>query len=808
VKNIIKVALILLGIFLFKISSAQKITIVDASSHEVLANSTLTLSKKCKVELSIKNFKDGIFEIENLEKSGNCILVFECKGYRSAEIKLSELNNKDKIMALYKIDVKLDEIIVSAAKFDQKISEVPMRIEVIGKEKIEFNNSQNTADLLTQSSQVFVQKSQQGGGSPVLRGFEANKVLLEVDGIRLNNSIYRGGHLQSVLRIDQEMLEKVEILNGPGSVIFGSDALGGVINFVTKRPELNKDFKVVFKNRLSTVNSELSNRISISKGFRKWALLLSASSSEFGDLMQGEGRSSQIGDLGLRTMYQQILKDTDVAAINTNPNLQRSSNYSQEDLSVKILFQPKINIRHIVNFQYSNSSNVTRYDRLTETNKSGVFKYAEWYYGPEKRLLVAYNFEIEKATIFYDKMKFTYAFQQLEESRNSRNWGSKYLGSRNEEIIINTVNLDLHKKINSHEFKYGVEISADNVSSKAIQTQIYDKSVLPLSTRYPDGGSGMQSLNAYALHTYILSPTFLISDGLRVGIVKLGARFNNKQFFPFLENSIQQQNLVYSGSIGVVKKFEPGIKVFSRLSTAYRVPNVDDLAKTFDSKAAENVIVPNPRLKPEYTVNYEIGADVEISKAITLNAVFYYTHLLDVITLLPSKINNNDSVIYDGSMTGVISNQNAGMAFIYGFSGGAEYRITTNLLAAASVNYNYGRIVSDTNLVPLDHIPPLFGKVSLMFENKFIKAEIISMFNSAKRLEDYNLQGEDNFQYATWTGLPAWTTLNFRLSKVILKDMISADVGVDNIFDKNYRIFSSGISAPGRNFWISVKIKI
>ena len=111
----------------------------------------------------------------------------------------------------------LDEVEVNFPKFKKKKSTISQEIEAINQKQIEFQNSQSAADLLQNSGKLFVQKSQQGGGSPVIRGFESNRILLLVDGVRQNNLIFRGGHLQNVITIDQNMLENVDIFYGSGS---------------------------------------------------------------------------------------------------------------------------------------------------------------------------------------------------------------------------------------------------------------------------------------------------------------------------------------------------------------------------------------------------------------------------------------------------------------------------------------------------------------------------------------------------------------------------------------------------------------
>src|SRR5687767_10901800 len=133
----------------------------------------------------------------------------------------------------------MDEVMIFSNKFAERKKNVVQKIDVVTSQRIAQLNSQNSGDLLMNTGNVFVQKSQQGGSSPVIRGFEASRVLLVIDGIRMNNAIYRAGHLQNAITVDQNMLERVEILYGPGSTLYGSDALGGIVHFRTKAPKLS-----------------------------------------------------------------------------------------------------------------------------------------------------------------------------------------------------------------------------------------------------------------------------------------------------------------------------------------------------------------------------------------------------------------------------------------------------------------------------------------------------------------------------------------------------------------------------------------
>ncbi len=102
----------------------------------------------------------------------------------------------------------LDETVVSASRWEQNIREVPNRVAKISTATIQFQNPQTAADLLGASNQVFIQKSQLGGGSPMIRGFATNRVLLVIDGVRMNNAIFRSGNVQNVISLDASTLDE------------------------------------------------------------------------------------------------------------------------------------------------------------------------------------------------------------------------------------------------------------------------------------------------------------------------------------------------------------------------------------------------------------------------------------------------------------------------------------------------------------------------------------------------------------------------------------------------------------------------
>ena len=188
------------------------------------------------------------------------------------------------------IGLSIPEIIFAEDKEESERLLSPNRIEKIDAINIFQDAPTSSADILQKSGAVAVQMSQSGGGSPIIRGFEANRVLLVVDGVRLNNAIYRSGHLQNSISISPLMLENVDIIFGPSSVKYGSDALGGVVHYHTQSPQSGQAWKANLLQRYSTINNGINLYYDHSWSKGKWSFLQGINLNRFGNLKMGEQR--------------------------------------------------------------------------------------------------------------------------------------------------------------------------------------------------------------------------------------------------------------------------------------------------------------------------------------------------------------------------------------------------------------------------------------------------------------------------------------------------------------------------------------
>ena len=705
--------------------------------------------------------------------------------------------------------ISLDEVVISVNKTAELQRTVAQQVEVLHATQIQNTQTQNTADLIGFSGAVFVQKSQLGGGSPVIRGFEASRILLVIDGVRMNNIIYRSGHLQNILTVDHAILGRAEVLFGPSSTVYGSDALGGVIHLYTRNPsfasgEQKTNLIVNASTRYGSADNEIYGHVDFNIGGKKWASLTSITSTRFDDLVGGKNQNPFYDSAyGERPYYVERINGMDSLVKNSNRFKQVQSGYTQYDLLQKISFRQNPDVIHTLNLQFSNSTDVPRYDRLTDPGSNGQgLKYAEWYYGPQTRVMGVYNLAISNQGDFFDNLNLGLSYQRIEESRHSRNFGNDYRQNRMEDVHVIGATLDFQKIYKRNNFRYGLDGQFNTLKSTADKEDIVNGDKYPLSTRYPDGQNIMTYAALYFSHTLMINDELTLNDGFRVGYFYLHSTFLDTTFYDFPFTEATQSYPIYSGSIGLINTPSDDLKLSILFSSGYRSPNVDDLSKVFDSQPGQ-VIVPNDGLKPEKTFNGELGVTKIFNARVNWENVIYFTQFYNAIVTEPFTFDGQDSIMYDGELSQVMANQNKERAYIYGFGSSLTANLGDHLMATFDMNYTYGRIKTDTTDYPLDHIPPFMARLQLTYtEGKFSSTFFVN-YNSWKKLKNYNMNGEDNQQYATPEGMPAWFTANFRASYQVQK-MLSIQAGVDNIFDTQYRTFASGINAPGRNYWISL----
>lgn len=786
---------------------AQVVKVVDQKTNQPIEDVAIYNLEKSTVAVS--NI-DG--KVDLVKFSDNDIITFQHPAYQ--EFVITKGNLTTDVIQLAERIIKMKDVVVSANKWEQEADEIPNKIVSISANEIAFNNPQTSADMLSQSGQVFMQKSQFGGGSPKLRGFAANSVLIVVDGVRMNNAIFRGGNLQNVINIDPNALAGAEVILGPGSVIYGSDALGGVMDFHVKDPKFSLDQSLrtsatVF-GRYSSAANEKTTHTSFGIGGNKLSWFSSFTYSDFGDLQAGKHRPDGYEDFGKKFfLVERDFNGNDVVVVNPHPNTQAPSGFESWSTIQKLGLKLHEDVRLNYNFYLSNTSNIPRYDRLIEVDANGMPNDAEWYYGPQSWMMNSLKLTYNRPAAFFDQAKLIVARQNYEESRNDRGFGDDRLRTRTEEVDIWSANLDFDKQLGHGNLFYGFEILHNDVQSSGHRVNLTTGVVTPTSTRYPDGGSKYFSYSGYLNHKWNIGSQFILNSGLRFSQVNIEAIITDQGALSFPFNEFQLDNNAFNGSLGIVYNPTDKLKLNLAAATGFRSPNIDDVGKVFDFSDGE-VQVPNVDLKPEYTYNVEAGIETSLSDKIEVGATVFYTWLNDAIVRQNFIFNGQDSIIFDGELSNAVALQNTGKANIYGYSLEMEALISNYWAIDATITNTFGRDL--TNDEPLRHTTPLFGKLSLLYQKDKLRGEFYSEFNGARFRSDipdseivskphlYAIHESDPSK----DGSPAWYTLNLKLSWQANQN-VSISGGVENILDKHYRTYSSGISAPGRNFIVSIK---
>lgn len=796
---------------------SQEALVLDGVSGFPLEGVALFNSDKTK---AIITNQEGKAPLEIFSENDN--ITVQLFGFETLEIKLSSEEFKNGMtLMLEPKDQALDEVILSVARNATTRKQIAEKVTVIDAKTIELQRPATGAELVSLSPGVRIQKSQGGGGSPVIRGFEANRILMVVDGVRMNNATYRSGHLQNAITINPNIIGRVEVVYGSSSIGYGSDALGGVIHYYTKNPLINSEQKTSssFSSDFSSASNATVNSFSTEMSFKKWASLTSVSYSNFGDIRIGKNRTHGYSDWGLTPFYSDNSRTNfnPKQLINENPLIQKNTGYSQLDLFQKFLIQLNDENQLVLNFQYSGSSDISRYDKLVE-EQNGSLRYAEWYYGPQKRLLVAPQLKLFPQKKFLNSGKITLAYQAIEESRNSRSFGSLTRKIQKEKVDVWSLNGDFEFSLSDqHSFSYGFEGTYNKVKSFAFgkdlivqQNNITGLSPSsPFPTRYPSKGSSYDSFAGFINWIWDFNKKLTLNLGLRFTNTNLEAMWKEYYNINALLEMVNLDATALTQTLALT--FRPSEKTQwnAIISNGFRNPNIDDVGKIRESNGL--LVVPNPSLFPEYAYNFELGLSKYFNQSKNYISIRGFTTLIsrhigrsDYIIFADTSTPDINTILYNGEEVQTIANNNLGNRYLYGASIDGNFSISDPLSIRGSLDLI--KAVKSNKYGPLPSISPAFGRLFLQYQKNDLLSHLSFQFSGKKDPNDYSLGGEDGLEETPllsgnpiiFAGSPAWSELSW-LAQYQWRENTVFRIALDNIFDVHYRPFASGISAPGRN---------
>jgi hemoglobin/transferrin/lactoferrin receptor protein len=810
-----------LSFFICFCGFAQQVLVKDAVTLEVLPSVTI-------VDLGGAHFEttdfDGSASLDAF--TDNARISFSHIGYLSYTLSKNQIKSAQ-IIWMTPDTEQLGEIVLSVARASTNKKRLAQQVGIVAKAEIEKQSPENTAVLLRKIPGVRVQQSQGGGGSPVLRGFEANRVLLVVDGVRMNNAIFRSGHLHNALSVDPLSLERAEVIFGPSSVGYGSDALGGVIHFYTRTPLINQNRKISFSGSSSyDVTQNTSKQSALFEySASKWSMLQYISYAHFGDIVMGKRRSHGYENWGKVDAYSENTSSnyTATPTPNSNPNKQRNTGYEQVDLLQKWVYHSDTGLKFTLNLQGSSSGNIPRFDRLAE-KQDGELRFARWEYGPQKRWLISPQLNFIGTRPWLQSGKIIAAAQFLEESRIKRKFSSLDRDTQRENLGVYSLNADFKARFaKGFDWSYGFELTHNEVKSTAFsQTLAVDGNQIvgltvktPIATRYPSGGSTYSTFAAYMDFRYDINPNSTLAFGARHTFTELDASWTEQALIDARLAHVNQKNGASNLTLGYTHQPNAKWQLKALMSTGFRAPNIDDLGKTREHNGV--LTVPNMKLSPEYIVSAELGIKRLWKDGSFFELNGYYANIYDYIARGTYHIYDDpstpktDTIIFSGEEVKIVSNTNLGRVSVYGFSAQTQWQVSSKLHYSGALTLTKG---DGNNLSGnLPSIPPLFTTQKVEVELK--KGSLGLEWNYAKSKDPstYSPWGEDGLEETpllsdgSYAGTPAWHRFDLHVAYPI-NPSFNLSGGVFNLFDAHYKEFASGISVPGRSLKLVLRYQL
>ncbi len=642
----------------------------------------------------------------------------------------------------------MDKVVMTAQRSKQKELLVPYAVKSIDQKYFSQMQPRTTPEALAGMNGVFVQKTNHGGGSPFVRGLTGNQLLFLVDGIRLNNATFRYGPNQYLNTIDAYTINKIEVAKGTGSVQYGTDALGGVINVITNEPLLTN--KKIFTGRgivkYMTGNMEKTIRGDAGYSTKKFAIIGGITARDFGDVVGGDttGRQSPSG-------------------------------YKEWSFDVKAKWLLTTRTELIVANQFLQQSNVPVYHKLQLEN----FAVNEMHRQQRRLSYARLRFTGDKNLL--KETEITASWQQTVEGRNSRKHGSNFLRKETDQVSSFGFTIDNLSQIKNYwTANSGIEFYNDDVKSIGEDINIQNGMKQNKRGLYPNN-SGYGNYSIYSLHHFSLKK-WIVDAGLRYNFFSI-------KIFDTTLGKVNIHPSAFVANAAIMYKVFTDHHFYVSYSSGFRAPNVDDMGTL--GIVDFRYEVPTGSLKPERSQNIEAGYKFKTKKW-KGSVAAYYMHIDDLIARVKM-----DGEIINGYQ--VYKKENVEQAFIRGVEAELNWKPVNNFNFTAGVASTYGQ--NTTKNEPLRRIPPLNGRLlgRLHNINWSIATEFLFAANQSRLA-----QGDKDDNRIPKGGTPGWKVVNVYSGYQFSKCQIN--LGLQNIFDDDYRTHGSGINGVGRSAWFSVTI--
>lgn len=652
------------------------------------------------------------------------------------------------------------QIIITADRGEGASLEAPDPVTVIEQDRIEDGAPTVLPDALRGETGVYVQQTTAGQGAPIIRGLIGSSVLMLVDGIRLNNAIFRPAPNQYYALVDAQNVSRIEVLRGPGSALYGSDALGGVINVITPTPRFEGERwqqQSRVRSRYASAEDAWLGRYAYSGGRAGFGLNAGLTLQDIGDREAG-------GDRG-----RQSPSEYDVEAANFK--LLRETDYGEFVGSVQYLRQPK----------------TPRIDELRAGFGQTQPASEEFFFEPNDRLFIHGTYRHRSTLGPLRDIEVHAAFQEINDDRRQRDFGSDIRNlEQNRSQLLGLTAQARSAAGADHLLTYGMELYRDEVASSREQLNLSTGVSSIARSRFADGAR----IGSYALY---LQDEWLVTDRLTL---TLDARYS---FFdidiPAADRGVPVDNTLddLTGGLGLNYALSGDTRLVANIGRGFRIPNVFDFS-TLGVRPGNRFNIPNPGLGPEKVLSIDLGVK-HASGNLMAELFVFRSRFTDKITDRPTGTSRPDGRIE-------VQSVNLGEVDLYGLEGGLRYSWDADTEIFANLNLvRAEQDAPDGGSEPASRIPPLNARLGLRRRlspdwtaQAWLHAADDQDRLSARDIRDPRIDPD---------GTPGWATLNLALDHA-LRPNIDLRLAVENILDKGYRFHGSGLDAPGRNFILTL----
>lgn len=636
----------------------------------------------------------------------------------------------------------LQNIVVSASRSVQNALKTPYATQIWTDSTIQQKSARTSPELLMNMPGIFLQKTNQGGGSMFVRGLTGNQTLLMLDGIRFNNSTFRYGPNQYLNTIDPYTLERVESVMGSGAVQYGSDALTGVIHLYSQRPQFSAKplLQIGLQKRWASSDMENSYQGKIVYSQKNWGILASGSTKKFGDLIRG----NQLG-------------------------AQSPSGYQEGSSMFKFRHQASKSFEWEVGYQQMVQNNVPVYHKIVLEN----FAINEM--EKQKYERVYWKGTVTTPKAWANKITGALAFQSSLENRRAQKNGSSTLRVESDQVNTRSVSIDVESQWTKHwSSTSGVEIYHDWVGSSRSDINQSSQKITPLRGLYPDQSRYEQS-SIFSLH-HIRIPNYQIELGLRWHQVKATLPDTTLGL-----SVVENQALVYTA--GISRFIGTNSSIYLSSSSGFRSPNLDDLGSLgiVDFRYEK----PAYQLKPEYSLNLELGYKFENYRFRQQVSVFR-TSLSNLITRVKTSAVIQGYPVYE--------KRNVEESYLAGGEWSGLYKINTKSALQGQLSYVIGQNLTQNE--PMRRIPPLHGSIQYLIQTGRFTSQIEHVFAFS---QDRLSAGDKSDNRMNPLGTAGWGIVN--LQTTYARKHWQLSLQLQNLGDVDYRMHGSGINGVGRSIW-------